>query len=83
MLAYRLGNRQIAGRHHDNHTVPRSFNQAHFSEGTDLVDPGIGPGIRQKHKTGIQPESNAISHKRSGNKAVEQSIREPENPGEF
>ena len=61
-LADGLRDRQIPGSHEHQHAVARIFEHAHFSEGADLIDAGIGTGVGQEHEAVIDAHSNAISH---------------------
>lgn len=57
-----LGGAQIAGRQHHDHPVPGIFKDRHLPHLGDLVDAGIGTGIRGHDEALIQEQSQAVGH---------------------
>ena len=54
--------RQVARRQRDDHAVAVLGEHLHLREAGDLVDAGIGPGIRGEDHPGIERHGNAIGH---------------------
>jgi hypothetical protein len=49
-----LGDRQVAGGHDADDALARVLEQVHLAIGRDVVEPGIGAGVRQHHDAGLQ-----------------------------
>lgn len=63
-----LGDRQVARTHEHHHPFAGALEDAHLAEGIDVVDTGVGTGVRQEHHTGIEKHADAVGHGNSSQK---------------
>ena len=60
----RLRDRQAARGHDRDDPLARLLEDEHLAIGRDVVEPGIGPGVRQQHHALVQQQAHAIGHRR-------------------
>ena len=59
----RLRDGEIAGAHEHHHALAGFLEHRNLAEGADLVDAGIGTGVRQEHHARIQQHAHTVSHR--------------------